>query len=114
MFMNYGRENFMNYRSYNKKAGWTVIFTMFMVLFLMVLGSSMIYVMRTESQQAHNYVEASVAHYLAEAGIEHAMYVLQNNANDFVTIQLIKAGINYSRQKKNLTSTYLLRMRAIK
>ncbi|HNY12302.1 MAG TPA: hypothetical protein PKK26_11985, partial [Candidatus Wallbacteria bacterium] len=84
MFMNYGRENFMNYRSYNKKAGWTVIFTMFMVLFLMVLGSSMIYVMRTESQQAHNYVEASVAHYLAEAGIEHAMYVLQNNANDFV------------------------------
>lgn len=44
----------------------------------------MITMMRTESQQAFNYVEASIAHYIAEAGIEHAIYELQSNANDFV------------------------------
>lgn len=62
-----------------------MIFTMIMILILMLLGFTIIYMMRNESQQAFNYVEASTAHYIAEAGVEHAMYVLQNNVNDFVS-----------------------------
>ncbi len=68
----------------NYKSGSTMIFTMIMVLILMLLGFTIIYMMRNESQQAFNYVESSTAHYIAEAGVEHAMYVLQNNVNDFV------------------------------
>ncbi len=84
MFINYSRVNFAIDRSHNRRSGWTVIVTMLMILFLMILGFAMIQVFTNESKSAANYVESTVAHYLAEAGIEHAMYVLQNNANDFV------------------------------
>lgn len=69
----------------NHKSGSTMIFTMIMILILMLLGFTVIFMMRQETQEAFNYVEASTAHYIAEAGVEHAMYVLQNNANDFVS-----------------------------
>ena len=68
--------------SLNRKAGWTVIFTILVVFLLMFMGATLIFMMRQESTQAYNFAEASTAHYLAEAGVEHAMYVLQKNVND--------------------------------
>jgi len=67
-----------------QRAGWTVVLTMFIILFLLILGTAMITMFRNEAQQANNYVEASIAHYIAEAGVEHAIYELQRNANDFI------------------------------
>lgn len=82
-----------NHETIKKNSGSTVIITMFVILFLMIIGFSMIYMMRNESQQAFNYVEATTAQYLAEAGIEQAMYLLFNNANDF-TQDAINLGWN--------------------
>lgn len=64
------------------RQGWTVFFVLFVILFLCILGFSLIYMMRNEAQQAHNYADAQVAGYLAEAAIDHAFYLLRFHAND--------------------------------
>ncbi len=64
------------------RRGWTVLFVLFVILFLLILGFSLISWWRTEARQSHDYVDAQVAQYLCEAAIDHALYVLKNHAND--------------------------------
>lgn len=69
-------------RKPTNRRGWTVLLVLFVVLFLMILGFSLIYMMRNEAQQAFNYADAEVAHYLAEAAVNQTFYVLHHHAND--------------------------------
>lgn len=67
---------------YGGRRGWTVLFVLFVILFLMILGFSLISWWRTEARQSHDYVDAQVAQYLCEAAVDHALYVVKNHAND--------------------------------
>lgn len=64
------------------RRGSTVLFVLFVILFLLILGFSLIYSMQNEAKQAFNYADAQVAQYLCESAIDHALYLVKNHAND--------------------------------
>jgi len=69
-------------QSTKKNRGWTILLVLFIVFFLMVMGFALMNRFGNEAKQAHNYVDAQVAHYLAESAINHTFYLLKTHGND--------------------------------
>ncbi|HOD39720.1 MAG: hypothetical protein BWY32_03006 [bacterium ADurb.Bin243] len=59
--------------------GFALAYVLFMVAVLFLLGYTVIMMMRQESSSSFNYLDASVAHFVAETGVEHALYVIKDH-----------------------------------
>lgn len=58
--------------TFQSERGLAMVFALFMVMVLSVLGSSLMFVSQTETWSSHNYRLTSQARYAAESGVHHA------------------------------------------
>ncbi len=68
-----------NIQKINKVQGFALAYVLFMVAVLFLLGYTLIMMMRQESSSSFTYLDASVAHFVAETGVEHALYVIKDH-----------------------------------
>lgn len=66
-------------RNGEKKRGIALIMALWLLTILAVVGSSFVFMMRTEVKLAYNYRNDIQAHYLARAGVEKAIALLRND-----------------------------------
>jgi hypothetical protein len=65
--------------------GFALLMVMIMVVVAVVLGVSYLSIASIKLQSAVNYVNCSSAKSLAESGLEHGMYILQNSPDSIVS-----------------------------
>ncbi|MFB3891503.1 MAG: PilX N-terminal domain-containing pilus assembly protein [Phycisphaerae bacterium] len=68
-------------RPRTKPKGFALILVMLLVAIAVVLGVSYASVASLKAAGSDNYANASRAKYLAESGLQHAMWIVQNNPN---------------------------------
>jgi len=69
----------INIKGPRRQEGFALAYVLFMVAILFLLGYTMVMMMRQESSSSFNYLDASVAHFVAETGVEHALYVIKDH-----------------------------------
>lgn len=69
----------MNKKRPDSIQGFALAYVLFMVAVLFLFGYTIIMVMRQESSSSFTYLDAGVAHFVAETGIEHALYVIKDH-----------------------------------
>lgn len=70
-------------RQKHKQSGFAILLVMVLLGMGVVLGLSYLSVASVKSSSAENYCTASKARYMAESGLQHALYVLQTNPSQF-------------------------------
>lgn len=68
-------------KSINNQRGAALFVVLFVCLVLLILGSSLIWVMVNESKLMENYVDSTTALFLAEAGIEQGLWELRTDVD---------------------------------
>ena len=68
--------------SLKKTAGFALVYVLFMVAILFLFGYTIVMMMRQEATSSFTYLDANIAHFVAETGIEHALYVLKGHRNN--------------------------------
>lgn len=79
--------------------GFALAYVLFMVAILFLLGYTLVMTMRNEASSAFTHLDASIAHFVAETGVEHALYVVRDHKySDY--IQTLSAESSLDINKK--------------
>jgi len=69
----------MDAENLSKKKGFALAYVIFMIAVIFMIGYAVIMMMRQEASSSFAYLDASIAHFVAETGVEHALYVIEGH-----------------------------------
>ncbi len=70
------------FKEIRERKGIALIMALWIMTILLVVAASFAFMMRTEVKMAKNYRDGMKAHYLALAGVDHAIAMIQNDGGD--------------------------------